>query len=378
MKILYVTINSHLRSTTCVLDAIVSTMSPKEVHPVFVFPEAGPWQKSLIPKGIQTYIKSFFIPAKKKPLQFIASFLSWAWIIKKHHIRIIHLNEHEYYPMLKYVARFLDVPIVVGVRFVLTGGYAKWAFSGNYKPHKLLFTSQDQLKRSKVELPQNISENDICVIGNGRDLDALTGHMNKREETRQSWAINSNTILLGTASVIRPRKRLEDFVEVVEKLVKEGFDVKGIIAGGGKFSEPSYYDKLESSIHQKGLHEHILMLGNVEDVHVFYQAIDLFLSTSELETFGMSVCEAMAFGLPVIGYKAGSVGEVLGDNRYIVNDVDPNLLFQKTREFIATQDKMNFFSSKNKERAFTLYNAPIISQNIYDIYQEIVTVSERK
>jgi glycosyltransferase involved in cell wall biosynthesis len=50
----------------------------------------------------------------------------------------------------------------------------------------------------------------------------------------------------------------------------------------------------------------------------FLRALDLFVSTSEYETFGNSVCEAMACRVPVVAYAGGSVAEVIGDTGAVV------------------------------------------------------------
>ncbi len=52
------------------------------------------------------------------------------------------------------------------------------------------------------------------------------------------------------------------------------------------------------------------------------QAMDLFISTSELETFGNSVCEAMACKVPVVAYRGGSVAEVVAETGLIVENGD--------------------------------------------------------
>lgn len=371
MNILYVTLNSSLRSTTCVIDAAVGKLQPLGVNPIFVFPESGPWAETLKSKGIPCYFKEFLTPEKTKPLQFISNLLFWLKLFKRHKIQILHMNEHDYYPMLKHAAYLAKIPIVVGVRFVLEGGYAKWAFAAPYAPKKLLFTSHDQLARSRDELPADIPDSAIDVFGNGRDLDQLIAFPDVRNKTRESWSAQEQDIVLGTASAIRPRKRIEDFILLVDHLIKKGHKVKGVIGGGGKYADKEYFEALEQQIINLGLSEHVKMLGNMDEMAPFYQGIDIFVSTSELETFGMSVCEAMAFAKPVFGYEGGSVQEVLADPRFIVENKNLELLKALAEALLNEPESFNEIGIKHKKRVFDNFNADALADKLRVVYEQI-------
>lgn len=372
MNILYITHNSSLRSTTCVLDATISQLLPIGLRASFVFASEGPWSEALIEQKINVYYHEFLVPDKKVPIRFLLNFFFWVRIIRKEKIELIHVNEHENYPMIKHAAKFLRIPVVVGVRYVLPSGYSEWAFSGRYKPVKLLFTSHDQLERSRNALPSNIRESDIEILGNGRDLDKLISSPTMRSETREIWNVPVSCMVLGTASVIRPRKKLEDFIEMVKSLLEKKHDVKGVIAGGGKFGDPNYFKSLEELIKKYNLQNKVLMLGNLDDIAPFYHSIDLFVSTSELETFGMSVCEAMAFSLPVIGYEGGSVKEVLDDPRCVVKNFDLNGLVHLAEKILANSEYRETLGTKNKKRAFDYFNAPSLAKKLKLIYESIL------
>lgn len=371
MNVLYVTLNSSLRSTTCVIDAVVNQMRPKGLNPVFVFHDNGPWSRHLEGEGIKCYYKKFIVPSKANPLQFIANTIFWLKVFKQHKIDILHMNEHDFYPMVKHAARIAGVKIVVGVRFVLNGGYANWAFGSPYTPDKLLFTSNDQLSRSLEELPHDMKDGVVEVFGNGRDLDSLVKAPLTKEKCL--WGPeDSKTIVLGTASSIRPRKRLEDFILIVESLIHEGYNVHGIIAGGGKYADPEYVTMLEGLIKMKSLSNTVEMIGNLDDMTLFFRSIDMFVSTSELETFGMSVCEAMAFGMPVAAYEGGSVQEVISDNSYVAPNLDRTRLLELVKKIINNFEKEKAYAERHKQRVFDNFNAPALANKLNIIYEELL------
>jgi len=372
LNILYITHNVNLRSTTCVIDAAIQNLPTDQYSQMLVFPERGPWQTSLVAQGIKVEIRPFLVPEKSRPIEFIRNVFYWVKLIKVNNVSIVHLNEHDNFPMIRHAAYLCRVPVIVGVRFVLEGGYAKWAFGGRDRPAKLLFTSQDQFNRSKGEIPANIPGSDTILFGNGRDLTQLTSVPCQRNATREIWNVTTGEVVLGTASVIRRRKLLEDFIALVRKLKNKGFAVKGIIAGGGKFADPAYLSELKQLIIDSGLQDIVIMIGNIDDMAPFYQAIDIFVSTSELETFGMSVCEAMAFAKPVIGYSGGSVAEVLDDASSIAKVRDVDALVEMASTLINDPELAQRKGEQAKVRAFSHFDAPMLASRLRTIYQQVL------
>lgn len=372
MKILYLTNNPNLRSTTCVLDAIFKYRKVYNIEPVIAFPEEGEWSKALSNQGIECFIRQQGYPTKSRPFAFLKDFLFWVSLIKKERIELIHVNEHDVYPVIMYAARFLKKKVIVGVRFVLTESFSSWAFREGYVPQKLLFTSQDQVSKSKQALPFELSNDDVIVFGNGRDFDELISGRSTTISLREKFKVPDETWVLGTASAIEPRKRLEDFIQVINQVKKEGHSVKGFIAGGGRYQVESYYEKLKMLVIELNLTEDIVFLGDFNDMNPFYSSIDIFLSTSELETFGMSVCEAMSFGKPVVAFEGGSVKEVLDDDNYVVENYDCRAMTLRVSILLSSKDARERAAFRNKQRVFDCFNAPILARNANNIYKQLL------
>jgi glycosyltransferase involved in cell wall biosynthesis len=57
----------------------------------------------------------------------------------------------------------------------------------------------------------------------------------------------------------------------------------------------------------------VSFLGKLEQIAPLLAAADLFILTSQTESFGLSALEALASGVPVIGTKTGGLPEVIRD-----------------------------------------------------------------
>ncbi|MBL4826594.1 MAG: glycosyltransferase family 4 protein, partial [Spongiibacteraceae bacterium] len=69
-------------------------------------------------------------------------------------------------------------------------------------------------------------------------------------------------------------------------------------------------EAISSLISRMGLNKHIQLLGNVHNMSRFYHSIDLLITPSIKEPFGLTIAEAMAHGIPVICTEVDGTTEV--------------------------------------------------------------------
>lgn len=105
-------------------------------------------------------------------------------------------------------------------------------------------------------------------------------------------------------SNFRPVKRIDDVVRVFEKISKE-IPAKLILAGDGPER-----GNVENLARQLGVINDVVFLGKTKAIERVLCMSDLFLLTSESESFGLSSLEAMASNVPVISTNTGGIPEV--------------------------------------------------------------------
>jgi N-acetyl-alpha-D-glucosaminyl L-malate synthase BshA len=105
-------------------------------------------------------------------------------------------------------------------------------------------------------------------------------------------------------SNFRPVKRIDDVVRVFEKIRKE-IPAKLILAGDGPER-----GNVENLARQLGVIQDVVFLGKTKAIERILCMSDLFLLTSETESFGLSSLEAMASHVPVISTNTGGIPEV--------------------------------------------------------------------
>jgi N-acetyl-alpha-D-glucosaminyl L-malate synthase BshA len=107
-------------------------------------------------------------------------------------------------------------------------------------------------------------------------------------------------------SNFRPVKRIEEVVGAFAALRRRMPAVLALVGDGPELP------KAEHLARELGLREDVRMLG-LQRPEPILQASDLFLLPSRSESFGLSALEAMACGVPVLGYSSGGLPEVVED-----------------------------------------------------------------
>ncbi len=144
-------------------------------------------------------------------------------------------------------------------------------------------------------------EKDIEVIHNFVDV----GRFRKKgiDAFRKVIAPNGERILMH-ASNFRKIKRIEDVVRIFANVVKT-VPSKLLFVGDGPERGAA-----ESLSRELNICDHIRFVGKQEQMEDILAIADLFLLTSEYESFGLAALEAMAAGVPVISSDAGGLPEI--------------------------------------------------------------------
>src|ERR1700748_737028 len=142
---------------------------------------------------------------------------------------------------------------------------------------------------------------EIQVIHNFVDVDRF--HKKPIDAFRKVIAPNGEKILLH-ASNFRKIKRVQDVVRIFD-IVHKKIPSKLLFVGDG----PERSDA-ESLCRELDLSDSTRFVGKQEQMEEILAVADLFLLTSEYESFGLAALEAMAAGVPVVSTNAGGLPEI--------------------------------------------------------------------
>jgi len=353
MRVLLATNSRDRGSTSRTLESWVRLFPARGVEPTVTIGGDGPLLSALRASGVDVHvhpIRVFF--ESSRPLPFLREMARLVWRIRSKRIQLVHVNEHEHYPVVARAAYLARVPIVVHLRFRPDEAMCRWLFRSPFTPRRLFFTSQTQMNDSADAVAAVVPRDRWRLVYNGLDLEVFGADVSARNRLRTEWSVGPQTVAIGTASSISPRKRLDHFVHLVATLAREGIDARGFIAGQPYFPEDEEeLQRLKQLTATLGVDARVTFLGYVEPSEPLYHAWDVCVSTSAYETFGMTMLEAMACGCPVVAYPGGSVAEVVGEGGDVVADGDQAALVSAVRALAVNASHRQRAAERARARA---------------------------
>jgi glycosyltransferase involved in cell wall biosynthesis len=111
-----------------------------------------------------------------------------------------------------------------------------------------------------------------------------------------------------------PRKGI---LELLEAFARLPADVGTLHLAGDESAEARYAARVRSRLAESDLRGRVVVHGSLarEDVAALYGAADVFVLPASREPYGTVWGEAMAFGLPVVGWRAGNLPHLAEDGR---------------------------------------------------------------
>ncbi|WP_213422575.1 glycosyltransferase family 4 protein [Bhargavaea massiliensis] len=201
---------------------------------------------------------------------------------------------------------------------------------------------------------KTIGKNNIRVIPNSAG-EAYEIYKDDIEiKTRDQFKIPRNTLTVMFSGRMSIYKNWDLAKKIVLNLSKENKNILFIfaISTNGITQERAFEDLKNSLIDSRVNH---LMFHNVsqENMSKYYYLADIFVLTSDKESFGRTAIEAMSRKCVVIGRNTGGLPEVIGKEENIMeNDVEAfcdRIIFYNMDRDKLKDDKEWFFQRFNKK-----------------------------
>jgi len=184
-------------------------------------------------------------------------------------------------------------------------------------------------------------------------------------------APNGERILMH-ASNFRRVKRVQDVVRIFKK-VSEQIPSKLMFVGDGPERGPA-----ENLSRELGIFDHVRFVGKQEQMEDILAIADLFLLTSDYESFGLAALEAMAAGVPVVSTNAGGLGEIMvqGVTGYMGNVGDVETMSQQAIDILQSDERLQTFKQQAAEHAhiFDIHNIVPMYERLYESVLQKVNV----
>lgn len=161
-------------------------------------------------------------------------------------------------------------------------------------------------------------------------------------------------IVIGTVKSLKRIYRIDMLIEAFA-IVVENIDTQLMIVGGGEEVK-----NLKRLARKLGIGDKVYFMGAIQnyDLPPLYNAMDIFVSLSKFESFGVSTIEAMACELPVVSSDAPGFKEVMIDGKtgVIVGEPTAEKVAAEIKRLIDDVSLRKQMGKIGRERVLQLYD----------------------
>lgn len=271
-----------------------------------------------------------------------------ARFIRENDIQIVHAHVAR-----DYIPASLATMLVKNAKFILTRHVLFPLQPFNRIALKNLSKAIAVSSAVEASLQRVFPPNKIATIPNGIDIDNWAGRDRRalREEFRFFHGIPFDAPLIGTVGELILLKGQRDFVLAANEAAKKFPDAWFVVVGKDNSLDKAFRREVKRLVKVFGLEERFLWLDWVEDTGPLLAAMDIFVSASHSESFGLAILEAMASGCAVIATETAGAKELLGDEGVFVPVKDPVALAETLCALLADEERCRAIGEKYRELA---------------------------
>lgn len=209
----------------------------------------------------------------------------------------------------------------------------------------------------------------IIVIPNALEPFWFEYDSEKQKKIRSEFGFSDNDFVIGFSGRYEPWKRWDSAVEITRMLL-ENPNIKFMVAIG-KGSDQSEMQKIIDQFRNiAGERVHIFINANHDQMERLYYALDLFVLTSENESFGRTLIEAMTKRCITIATDSGGAPNVIQNKEDLFDVGDVNTARKLIESYIFDEEKREATKERYFQLARDCYQEKVMIDAIENLYYE--------
>jgi D-inositol-3-phosphate glycosyltransferase len=183
-----------------------------------------------------------------------------------------------------------------------------------------------------------------------------------------------------------PRKGVDNVIRALSLLDERYNRVKLLVVGGDTevpdFSANAELNRLRMLAKELLVEDRVIFTGSREreQLKVYYDAADIFVTTPWYEPFGITPLEAMACGTPVIGSEVGGIKYTLIDGKtgFLVPPKSPKLLADRIMLLFSNENLLNNMGEMALKHVHSNFTWEMVADQITEQYENILNSEEQQ
>ncbi|HEX6403520.1 MAG TPA: glycosyltransferase [Pseudonocardiaceae bacterium] len=210
-----------------------------------------------------------------------------------------------------------------------------------------------------------VPDRKIEIIPNGLDFHRVAFDAAARDKIRDEFNLPRDAYVIGVLGRLDPIKRFDLVIRAAAPLLDEAHRL--LIVGDGQIRPD-----LEAEAARHGVAELVTFAGERHDVAAMLSSLDLFIASSEQETFGLSVLEALANGIPALYTTCPALEGIETERARQVPGDDEGMRRQIAAEMAGGRRPRQGVPAIREH-----YGIEAVTRRIDDLYERLMAVRSR-
>lgn len=291
--------------------------------------------------------------------------------VRRQQIEVVHAHMARDYSLASYAARRNRQTKFIATRHVLfqLNRLHRHTLSRATRVIAVSAAVARELRSQRI-----VAESQIALIPNGIDVDRFARARARfdRAQFLRSMGLPPDCMLVGSIGELRTLKRHDDFIRAAAMILSKFPATHFVLAGLDTSASGEVRKQLEKVVVELALKDCFYFLGWLDEAEKLLCALDVFVSASETESFGLAIAEAMAAATAVVATATEGAKEVIEDQQtgLLVPIGSVELIAESVCELLADAEKRREMGARAQDAANTRFSLKRMVDEIEKIYLE--------
>jgi len=192
---------------------------------------------------------------------------------------------------------------------------------------------------------------------------------------RKEFDVSENELLLGSVGNFNVGRDQMTICRFLNRLNQQNISFTFIFIGSKSETVPHYWNDCQNYCSENGLGSKVIFAGSRSDIPNFLNQLDAFIYSTDHDSFGIAVIEAMYMGIPAFINNWKVFEEITDGGKHgnFYHTKDENDLLNKFMPFLANR---KFFDEKAKldsQWVKEQYSIQNHIKNLLEVYRSVLT-----
>ncbi len=237
-----------------------------------------------------------------------------------------------------------------------------------YKLYDRVITISEGIRQ--VLLKEGVAPTQLRLVHDGVDVQTYRPDRSQLPWLRQEFKLNDDALVVGMVAQFIARKGHQTLLNAIPAVVAQHPAVQFLLFGQG----PDW-ERIRQQVDASPLlRQHVQLPGFRNDLHRILPCLDILAHPAFMEGLGVSLLQAAACGVPIIGGRAGGIPEVVRHNcnGLLITPGQPAEMQQALMQLLANADQRHRMGLAGREIIEARFSNAAMVQGNAACYRELL------